>query len=648
MILGAGLGLCLALVEQVLRRAWVQVQSGRQEGRIYLLAHPKCRLGLDERAEVGIFGDPPSLAATPRSNRRRQATFCTRLPPRRLPASTAGRSRVTNRFMMAIASSLDALTLCFGSVSPHSFIGLRALPMDPSTKSAAREIAWSLEVVRGRQAGRAYKLGPGETVVGNALNGQPGVDLKDQEGDAPRRMAGRHAALVSTGVELVIRDLETPGGTFVNRQRLLAGQARRLEPGDLIQLASVQLAVKRVEAQATASPRPAVAPLPATPVRPAAPPPSAGVSQGTAPPKPSGGARPLAAGRLAIPFSLPGGPNCRSWDDFLVLAAQNWHALRDELTSGRLGDFIRRAQRPDLLPRLEKARSADDQLDDWLGRLPTTKPSAPELDVHPESLLVRAVAGGGLTRQTLRVTNIGYRLLRSTARVEPVGVRWLRLPAAANGGPFATIDQTDLAVELDLPETLDKPLEASILIESNGGTRRVPVRIERAEVPADLPDAAVTEGFPLALGQVQLGEKLAEVRPGARVLFGAAGAILLRLLVVLVGLVLYGARGARPLEARLSSVALALVGSGAVAAGLLARRRGERRDVSAAAFAGGSLGLLAAAICFAIIQSVEHVLGIWSTSVWAVGFLWGTIGALVALASNYLIPHRPATREVAP
>ena len=56
-ILGAGLGLCLALVEQALRRAWVQVQSGRQEGRIYLLAHPRCRLGLDERAEIGIFGD---------------------------------------------------------------------------------------------------------------------------------------------------------------------------------------------------------------------------------------------------------------------------------------------------------------------------------------------------------------------------------------------------------------------------------------------------------------------------------------------------------------------------------------------------------------------------------------------------------------
>ncbi len=57
-LLGAGLGLALALVEQVLRRAWVQVLRGRQEGRAYLLAGRRSALGLDERAEVGLFGDP--------------------------------------------------------------------------------------------------------------------------------------------------------------------------------------------------------------------------------------------------------------------------------------------------------------------------------------------------------------------------------------------------------------------------------------------------------------------------------------------------------------------------------------------------------------------------------------------------------------
>ncbi len=57
-ILGAGLGAFLALVEQVMRRAWVQVLSGRQEGRSYLLARPRSTLGLDERADVGLFADP--------------------------------------------------------------------------------------------------------------------------------------------------------------------------------------------------------------------------------------------------------------------------------------------------------------------------------------------------------------------------------------------------------------------------------------------------------------------------------------------------------------------------------------------------------------------------------------------------------------
>jgi hypothetical protein len=56
-LLGAGLGLGPALVEQALRRAWVQVLNGRQEGRSYLIVRGTSALGLDERAAVGLFGD---------------------------------------------------------------------------------------------------------------------------------------------------------------------------------------------------------------------------------------------------------------------------------------------------------------------------------------------------------------------------------------------------------------------------------------------------------------------------------------------------------------------------------------------------------------------------------------------------------------
>ena len=57
-LLGGGLGLGLALVEQALRRVWVQVLNGRQEGRSYSLGRGMSALGLDERAQVGLFGDP--------------------------------------------------------------------------------------------------------------------------------------------------------------------------------------------------------------------------------------------------------------------------------------------------------------------------------------------------------------------------------------------------------------------------------------------------------------------------------------------------------------------------------------------------------------------------------------------------------------
>src|SRR6516162_7109519 len=123
---------------------------------------------------------------------------------------------------------------------------------------------WSLAVVRGRDVGRAYALAAGETILGNALDGQSGLDLSDQEGGSPRRMAARHAAITLTGQEPAIRDLDSPGGTFVNRQRLLAGQSRRLQAGDVIQLGGVQLRLER-----GAAPRSGAASASAAPTAPA-------------------------------------------------------------------------------------------------------------------------------------------------------------------------------------------------------------------------------------------------------------------------------------------------------------------------------------------------------------------------------------------
>jgi hypothetical protein len=570
-------------------------------------------------------------------------------------------------------------------------------PTKPTAPASAHSARWSLEVVRGRDLGRSYVLEPGETIMGNGKNGERGLDLLDQEGSSPRKMAARHASLSSTGGELTIRDLETPGGTFVNQQRLLSSQARRLESGDVIQLGSVQLKVKQADAAAASAPTPAStagakapvtkpavaaatpmapakapvaapakAPIPATsrgpdaaPANPpAAAPAKAAAAAAAQPPVPAPARAPVpaaaaatlppAAGRLASPFAMAGGAQCRTWDDFLVLAAQRWQTLRDEMTSGRLAEYLRRIHRPDLVPYAGSNRSPDDQLDEWLARIPTTQSSAPELDVHPETLLVQSKTGGGVARQSLRVTNVGYRLLRCTARVEPPETRWARLRPEHDGQPFLTIEQTELPVELELPETIDRPLRALIVIESNGGTRRIEVRIERPVDEVVIPDAAsgaAVSGTPAWARR--LGQRVARLRPEVRIAAGFAVAVALRLLVILMNALPMGVAGASRFDPRLSSFAIVLVAVGVLAGLTLALRGGEWRDLPAAGFAGGALGLLTAAVWFAAVQSFERVLGSWSTSIWALVFLWGAIGALLALVSTVLIPHRLDDREVA-
>jgi hypothetical protein len=497
-----------------------------------------------------------------------------------------------------------------------------------------------LTVVRGRDVGRVYVLAVGETTIGNAPDGAAGLDLSDQEGGLPRRMAARHAAITLAGQEAAIRDLDTPGGTFVNRQRLLAGQLRRLQPGDIIQLGGVQL---RLEAGTAAAPAAQAAPPPAPVAVPAA---------ASAPKPPAAGAAAppgTPAGRLPVPFTMAAGSSCRTWDDFLVLAAQRWSELRAELSSGRLAEYLRKIQRMDLAPRLETNQSLDEQLDAWLARLPASRSNAPELDVHPEVLNVRAVPGGGTTRQVLRVSNTGYRLLRCTARLEPAGTRWIGLRPEHDGRPFFTIEETDLPIELEIPELLDGPLSATLVLESNGGTRRVVVRVERPVQSDELSEPAIGPGARQVSDQVQrLGAHLARLKPGVRIAWGALGAIALRTLVVLAAMVPVGGPAGLTVEPRLSALALVLAVLGVVTGGILGSRRGDPRDLVPAGFTGGLLGLIAAAVLHAVVRSVEGILGAWSTSLWVVGCLWAMIGAFIAGLTTFLIPARADTVEVTP
>jgi hypothetical protein len=532
---------------------------------------------------------------------------------------------------------------------------MNVLPTSPARSTTTHMGRWLLEVVRGRDVGRIFALDPGETVVGNALNGQRGLDLLDQEGTSPRRMAARHATFACGVQDLSIQDLETPGGTFVNQQRLLSGRPRKLSAGDVVQLGGVQLRVKQETPEAAPAVPPITSSAAATasrvPDKNAPTSPAAGRSPlpvSKAPAVGAGAASPVSPGRLPVAFAMAGGAQCRTWDDFLVLAAQRWPAVREELMSGRLAEYLRKIQRPELVPHITPDRSADDQLDEWLARVPASEKSAPELEVHPASLLIQAKTGGVIAGQSVRVTNVGYRLLRWTARVEPPGARWIRLRPEHDSRPVQTIEHTELPVELELPETIDRPHRAMIMIESNGGTRRIEVLVERpVEQVAILDgDAGPVLANPARSGH--LLRKVARLRPGVRLAAGVLGVIALRLLMVLMNLLPIGRGAAGPLEPRLVSVSVVLIAAGVLVGFALVRGRGEPRDLPAAAFAGGALGLLTAAFSFAVVQSVERTLGTWSNSIWTLALFWGAVGAFLALASMILIPRQDDAPEALP
>src|SRR5262249_8640957 len=100
-----------------------------------------------------------------------------------------------------------------------------------------------LAVVRGQRVEAEDPLYEGENYVGRADEKAVDVDLEDQE-PPDRIWSSRQHALVtlSDGV-LVLEDLNSTNGTFVNRLRVHPGQKRFLQVQDVIQIGTVQLRV---------------------------------------------------------------------------------------------------------------------------------------------------------------------------------------------------------------------------------------------------------------------------------------------------------------------------------------------------------------------------------------------------------------------
>ncbi|MBI1914525.1 MAG: FHA domain-containing protein [Planctomycetes bacterium] len=100
-----------------------------------------------------------------------------------------------------------------------------------------------LLVVRGAKPGMEYPIFEGPNVIGRADQKPVEIDLEFQE--SPERIwsSRQHAVITCDDGALVIEDLNSSNGTYVNRSRVPPGKKQELKANDLIQIGEVQLKV---------------------------------------------------------------------------------------------------------------------------------------------------------------------------------------------------------------------------------------------------------------------------------------------------------------------------------------------------------------------------------------------------------------------
>jgi hypothetical protein len=100
-----------------------------------------------------------------------------------------------------------------------------------------------LVVIRGLKPNTEYLIFEGHNFVGRADQKPVDIDLEDQEPPDRIWSSRQHALITFEKGSLVIEDLNSANGTYVNRNRVFPGQRQPLKANDIIQVGTVQLKV---------------------------------------------------------------------------------------------------------------------------------------------------------------------------------------------------------------------------------------------------------------------------------------------------------------------------------------------------------------------------------------------------------------------
>ena len=100
-----------------------------------------------------------------------------------------------------------------------------------------------LLVLRGQKRNVEYPIYEGLNFIGRADEKPVDIDLEEQEPPDRIWCSRQHACIAFENDQLLIEDLNSANGTYVNRTRVYPGQKRPLAVNDVVQIGNVQLKV---------------------------------------------------------------------------------------------------------------------------------------------------------------------------------------------------------------------------------------------------------------------------------------------------------------------------------------------------------------------------------------------------------------------
>ncbi len=98
-----------------------------------------------------------------------------------------------------------------------------------------------LVVLRGMKIGAEYPLYEGKNVVGRFADKPVDIDLVSQESLEQIWCSRQHATLTFEKETVVLEDLNSLNGTWLNGVRVHAGRPCQVKPGDVVQIGTVQM-----------------------------------------------------------------------------------------------------------------------------------------------------------------------------------------------------------------------------------------------------------------------------------------------------------------------------------------------------------------------------------------------------------------------